>query len=185
MDQRASKSGDRSQRLELVTTLLCAVFVLVVGIASVDPVDAAPTDLTGTWQHVGSKGQTTLRVEDNGSEVHVVVEGLNFLTFEEYRFIPDGVDRQIDKRLVTCTRDDGGLTTVLRRMGTTSNAEGTTEVVRSSKTIVWTRTDDSTLKLTVTGSRGYASMLARDYVFSMRNTRSETVYNTSEEEAEQ
>ena len=70
-------------------------------------------------------------------------------------------------------------------MGTADTADGTIEVIRSSKRIVWSLTDESTLKLTVTATRGQAQMLPRDYIFSKRVSNNSFGYNTFEEEEEQ
>ncbi len=153
--------------------------------AHVGLVNASSSGLTGVWQHVGKNGQTTLRVLDNDSDVHVVVEGLNFLKFDEHRFVPDGADHETGKRLVTCHRDADSLVTEFRRMRTTDTKDGTIEVVRSSDKIVWRLTDESTLKLSVSGSRGHAVMLVRDFVFSKRDRNNNSGYNISEEEEEQ
>ena len=185
MGNYGRKAESRVPRISREMTSRWIVSVLVVVSAHVGLVDASSSGLTGVWQHVGKNGQTTLRVLDTDSDIHVVVEGLNFLTFDEYRFVPDGADRKAGKRLVTCTRDGDSLVTEFRRMGTNETEDGATEVVRSSDKIVWHRADDSTLKLSVSGSRGFAAKLARDFIFSRKDTNNKPGYNHSEEEEEQ
>lgn len=184
MDRHRRKANTWAPRASTAATLGWVVSTLIVVSAHAGFASDSSSDLTGVWQHIGKNGQTTLRILDNDTDVQVVVEGLNFLHFDEFRFVPDGIDRAAGARQVTSRRDGDSLITEFRRMGTTDTGDDPTEVVRSSEKFIWRLTDESTMTLTVSGSRGHAVMLAREFVFTKRDAKINIGYNTLEEEEE-